>query len=65
MAAIKLTFWRRSGASTSHTPTGDSLKGREIIRSAYKKSGGPTKEFNRVYGEYLAYKRAHPDPAKT
>jgi hypothetical protein len=60
MAAIRLNFWRRSSATERHTSTASSVRGRELIREGFKRSGGPTEEFKRVYGEYLAYKKAKP-----
>jgi hypothetical protein len=58
MAAIKLTFWRKKDTPDSHTSSVDSIKARKALHEAYNKSGGPTTELKRVYGEYLGYKRA-------
>lgn len=58
MAVIKLTSFWQSPPSSSQVVSGDSVRGREIIHEAHKKSGGPTKELKRIYGEYLEYKRA-------
>ena len=36
----------------------DFVKARKIVHEAHVRSGGPTPELKRVYGEYLEYKRA-------
>lgn len=56
MATLR-DLWRGTGASKHHILKGDTKKGREVIRESAKKSGGPTPELKRVYGEFLAYKR--------
>jgi hypothetical protein len=46
-------------------PSSDSTKAREFVKDSYKKAGGrPTDELERVYGEYLEYKRAKTNSRK-
>lgn len=50
-------FWLWGGSSDrSRAP--DSVKARKVVHEAHIKSGGPTPELKRVYGEYLEYERA-------
>lgn len=58
MATMKLRgLWPWGGwSSRAHAP--DSTKARTIVHEAHIKSGGPTPELRRVYGEYLEYERA-------
>jgi hypothetical protein len=47
-----------SSFGTAPAHRSDSTKAREFVRETYKKAGGrPTPELERVYGEYLKYKR--------
>jgi hypothetical protein len=50
--------WNRSSFSTVSAKHSDSVKAREFVKEVYRKAGGrPTPELERVYGEYLKYKR--------
>ena len=64
MATLKLEFLRTAWSSGARRGEADSAKAREAIHAAYKKSGGPTADLKRVYGEYLEYKRARAATAK-
>lgn len=49
---------RLLGFSTAATQPSDSPKAREFVKDTYRKAGGrPTPALERVYGEYLNYKR--------
>jgi hypothetical protein len=64
MATMRLAFWRAGSAGEPFRVAADSVKAREAIHAAGKKSGGPTPELKRVYGEYLDYKRARAATSK-
>jgi hypothetical protein len=54
-----------SSFRSATTKGSDSIKAREFVRNSYKRAGGrPTAELERVYGEYLEYKRAKTDSKK-
>ena len=49
--------WRLSKPPEGRSEPFDSAKARKAVHEAHIKSGGPTPELMRVYGEYLEYKR--------
>ena len=56
MAELRLNFL--AGWATANTRS-DSAKARKFVKESYKKAGGrPTAELERIYGEYVKYKRA-------
>jgi hypothetical protein len=66
MATIRWAWMspRSWGFRHSRVDTTESAKARRVVHDAYTKSGGPTPELKRVYGEYLKYKRAKIREAK-
>jgi hypothetical protein len=52
------------GGSSHDKHASDSKKARKVVHEAHVRSGGPTPELKRVYGEYLEYKRAKNSTAK-
>ncbi len=64
MATMKLLGLWPWGGSSDRSYAPDSVKARKVVHEAHIKSGGPTPELRRVYGEYLEYKRARIATAK-
>lgn len=57
MTALRKHFWRALAIVWRGSPNDAPERGRQIISAAAKRSGAPTPELKRVYGEYLAYER--------
>jgi hypothetical protein len=56
MATMGLRDWLWGGLSREANVS-DSARARKVVHEAHVRSGGPTPELKRVYGEYLEYKR--------
>jgi hypothetical protein len=57
MAARTMTIWGRFTAKMSSSRHTESVKARKVVEAASKDRGGPTPDFERVYGGFLDYKK--------